>query len=131
MIKGRTRHSAAVWTRVPPKALISHDTRISKPSSCAVMAVCRSNAPLWKTFQARRRAPRLSRMASMLERSQSAPAASVLIAEDNRDSREMYALYLSMLGYNVKVAVEGREAVVSARRPRRSGTCEYMEMSEV
>src|SRR5262249_33358737 len=55
-------------------------------------------------------------MASMLERSQSAPAASVLIADDNRDSREMYALYLSMLGYNVKVAVDGREAVQSARR---------------
>ena len=52
----------------------------------------------------------------MWEWSQSAAAASVLIADDNRDSREMYALYLSMLGYNVKVAVDGREAVQSARR---------------
>jgi len=39
----------------------------------------------------------------------------VLIADDNRDTRELYALYLSMLGYKVAVAVDGREAVKKAR----------------
>jgi CheY-like chemotaxis protein len=52
----------------------------------------------------------------MLEQSRIAPSARVLIADDNQDSRELYALYLSMLGYNVAVAVDGREAVESTRR---------------
>jgi CheY-like chemotaxis protein len=38
----------------------------------------------------------------------------VLIADDNLDTREMYALHLSMLGYSVETAVDGREAVVKA-----------------
>jgi CheY-like chemotaxis protein len=38
----------------------------------------------------------------------------VLIADDNRDTRDMYALYLSMTGYAVETAAEGREAVVKA-----------------
>jgi CheY-like chemotaxis protein len=38
----------------------------------------------------------------------------VLIADDNRDMRDMYALYLSMTGYAVETAAEGREAVVKA-----------------
>jgi PleD family two-component response regulator len=39
----------------------------------------------------------------------------VLIADDVRDTREMYALYLNMLGYNVDTAEDGHEAVVKAR----------------
>ena len=39
----------------------------------------------------------------------------VLIADDVVDTREMYALYLSMLGYNVDTASDGRMAVVKAR----------------
>jgi CheY-like chemotaxis protein len=39
----------------------------------------------------------------------------LVVADDNRDTREMYAVYLSMLGYRVAVASNGREAVV---RPR-------------
>jgi CheY-like chemotaxis protein len=38
----------------------------------------------------------------------------ILIADDNRDTREMYALYLSMVGYAVETAADGREAVVKA-----------------
>jgi CheY-like chemotaxis protein len=38
----------------------------------------------------------------------------ILIADDNRDTREMYALYLTMLGYAVETAADGREAVVKA-----------------
>src|SRR6267143_2807394 len=39
----------------------------------------------------------------------------ILIADDNRDTREMYALSLSVVGYNVDVAADGREAVWRAR----------------
>ncbi len=42
----------------------------------------------------------------------------IIIADDNRDTREMHALYLSMLGYSVTVASDGRAAVQSARRHR-------------
>lgn len=42
-------------------------------------------------------------------------AASLLVADDNQDSRELYALYLTMLGYNVTVASDGRDAVQLAR----------------
>jgi CheY-like chemotaxis protein len=38
----------------------------------------------------------------------------VLIADDNRDTREMYALYLPVAGYSVETAADGREAVVKA-----------------
>jgi two-component system, cell cycle response regulator DivK len=38
----------------------------------------------------------------------------VLIADDNRDIRDMYALYLSTVGYDVETAADGREAVVKA-----------------
>src|SRR5215831_19130414 len=38
----------------------------------------------------------------------------VLIADDNRDTREMYSLYLPMAGYSVETAAEGREAVIKA-----------------
>ena len=38
----------------------------------------------------------------------------VLIVDDNRDTRDMYALYLSHIGYSVETAAEGREAVVKA-----------------
>ena len=40
---------------------------------------------------------------------------SILLADDNADTRELYALYLTMLGYSVAVAVDGREAVRKAR----------------
>jgi two-component system cell cycle response regulator DivK len=43
-----------------------------------------------------------------------ATAPLVLIADDNRDTRDMYALYLSQVGYSVETAAEGREAVVKA-----------------
>jgi len=39
----------------------------------------------------------------------------VLIAEDNGDTREMYALCLSMTGYNVETVENGHEAVIAAR----------------
>jgi CheY-like chemotaxis protein len=45
-------------------------------------------------------------------------AAMVLIAEDNRDTREMYGLYLQMLGYRVEAAADGEEAVKKARAVR-------------
>jgi CheY-like chemotaxis protein len=35
----------------------------------------------------------------------------VLIADDNRDTREMYAVFLDMYGCGVETAVDGREAV--------------------
>lgn|SRR5262249_4534028 len=39
----------------------------------------------------------------------------VLIADDVKDTREMYTLYLDMIGYAVETAVDGYEAVVKAR----------------
>jgi len=42
----------------------------------------------------------------------------ILIADDDRDSRELYALYLSMVGYNVETAEDGHEAVVKAHALR-------------
>jgi hypothetical protein len=39
-----------------------------------------------------------------------AAARLILIADDNRDTREMHALYVSMLGYSVAVAMDGRIA---------------------
>src|SRR6266480_3645617 len=49
-----------------------------------------------------------------MQRPPSASRPLVLIADDNRDTREMYALYLSMIGYSVETAADGREAVVKA-----------------
>ena len=57
-------------------------------------------------------------MARMRERLETAMVADVLIADDNRDTREMYALYLSMLGYHVAIAADGGEAVRGARGHR-------------
>ena len=39
----------------------------------------------------------------------------ILVADDNRDTRDMYGLYLSLLGYTVAVAEDGRNAVKKAR----------------
>ena len=39
----------------------------------------------------------------------------ILIADDNPDTREMYALYLGMVGYKVEEAADGREASIKAR----------------
>ena len=40
----------------------------------------------------------------------------VLIADDDRDAREMYALFLNMHGYAVAVAKDGQQAVAKARK---------------
>jgi CheY-like chemotaxis protein len=42
----------------------------------------------------------------------------VLIADDAADTREMYALYLNMVGYRVEMAADGREVVRLARVSR-------------
>ena len=42
----------------------------------------------------------------------------VLIADDAADTREMYALYLNMVGYRVEMAADGREVVRFARVSR-------------
>ena len=39
----------------------------------------------------------------------------MLIADDNRDTREMYTHYLGMIGYVVETAADGREAILKAR----------------
>jgi len=55
---------------------------------------------------------------SVPERSEAVTSARILIADDNPDTREMHALYLSMLGYRVAVAADGRQAVQSTRSHR-------------
>jgi len=47
-----------------------------------------------------------------------ATAPLVLIADDNADTREMYALYLNMSGYGVDTAADGHEAIIKARTLR-------------
>ena len=42
------------------------------------------------------------------------PAPLVLVADDNRDTREMYALHLRMVGYRVETAENGRDATAKA-----------------
>jgi CheY-like chemotaxis protein len=42
----------------------------------------------------------------------------ILIADDNRDTRGMYSLYLSMVGYTVEEAADGREVLIKARTLR-------------
>ncbi len=54
----------------------------------------------------------------MPQRSSDAPRPLVLIADDNADTREMYALYLSMSGYGVETAEDGHEAIIKARTLR-------------
>lgn len=44
----------------------------------------------------------------------------ILIADDNRDTREMYELYLSTVGYNVETAADGHEAVIKTQALRPS-----------
>lgn len=39
----------------------------------------------------------------------------ILIADDNVDTREMYALYLTTVGYRVETAEDGHEAILRAR----------------
>src|SRR5688500_6955186 len=41
--------------------------------------------------------------------------ATVLIADDSEDTREMYAEYLRFVGYEVALAVNGRDALDKAR----------------
>jgi len=47
-----------------------------------------------------------------------AKAPLILIADDNRDTREMYALYLNMVGYRVETADDGHQAIIKAREVR-------------
>jgi len=61
----------------------------------------------------------------------SAPIPLLLVADDNRDSRELYGLYLSMRGYSVAFAVDGREAVKKARRLRPDLIVMDLDMPEV
>lgn len=68
---------------------------------------------------------------SVPERSQVVTRAEILIADDNRDTREMHALYLSMLGYSVAIAADGREAVQSARSHRPDLIVMDLDMPEV
>jgi CheY-like chemotaxis protein len=42
----------------------------------------------------------------------------VLLADDTADVREMYGMYLNMVGYHVETAADGREAVRFARVSR-------------
>jgi CheY-like chemotaxis protein len=39
----------------------------------------------------------------------------ILIADDNVDTREMYALYLTTVGHRVETAEDGHEAILKAR----------------
>jgi len=39
----------------------------------------------------------------------------ILIADDNVDTREIYALYLTTVGYRVETAEDGHEAILRAR----------------
>ena len=48
-----------------------------------------------------------------------ATAPRILVADDHADTREMYALYLRMCGYDVEFAADGREAIRKGRRKRR------------
>jgi len=50
----------------------------------------------------------------LMQQRPSATVPLVLIADDNRDIRDMYALYLTAVGYSVETAADGREAVVKA-----------------
>jgi len=52
---------------------------------------------------------------AMRDRSPSATAPLILIADDNVDTREMYSLYLNMVGYRVETAEDGNEAILKAR----------------
>src|SRR5258708_35474687 len=44
--------------------------------------------------------------------------ARVLIVEDYEDAREMYALYLGSVGYEVDLAADGHQALARARAER-------------
>ena len=68
---------------------------------------------------------------SMPERSGAVTTDQILIADDNQDTREMHALYLSLLGYSVAVAADGRKAVQSARRHRPDLIVMDLDMPEV
>ena len=55
----------------------------------------------------------------------------ILIADDDRDTREMYGLYLSTLGYKVAVAKDGREAVTKAQALRPDLVVMDLDMRDV
>jgi CheY-like chemotaxis protein len=51
----------------------------------------------------------------MRRRARSGASPLILIADDNGETREMCALYLSMVGYKVETAEDGHEAIRKAR----------------
>ena len=54
-------------------------------------------------------------MSTVLAMPPAGPAPLVLVADDNRDTREIYALHLRMVGYRVETAENGRDATAKAR----------------
>jgi CheY-like chemotaxis protein len=54
----------------------------------------------------------------MLDQPPAETAPLILIADDNRDTREMYGQYLKMVGYRVETAEDGNEAIRKARALR-------------
>jgi CheY-like chemotaxis protein len=62
--------------------------------------------------------PYVYHAALMHGRPPSETAPLILIADDNVDTREMYALYLNMVGYRVETAEDGHEAIIKARTLR-------------
>ncbi len=54
-------------------------------------------------------------MALVLDQPTSETLPLILIADDNVDTREMYALYLTTVGYRVETAEDGHEAILRAR----------------
>jgi len=51
----------------------------------------------------------------MRDRSPGVGTPLILIADDNVDTREMYSLYLNMVGYRVETAEDGHQAIIKAR----------------
>ena len=55
----------------------------------------------------------------------------ILIADDSRDTREMYAVYLGTLGYRVETAANGRDATAKARALRPAAIVMDLSMPDV
>ena len=67
----------------------------------------------------------------MLEQARGLPRPLILMADDDRDTRDMYGLYLSTLGYKVALAKDGREAVTKARALRPDLVVMDLDMPDV
>ncbi len=55
----------------------------------------------------------------------------ILVADDNRDTREMFGLYLSMLAYRVAIAADGCEVLKKARALRPDLVVMDLDMPDV